>query len=54
MAEQSHPNYVKVWGMLVALLAVSVVGPMFEIKVLTLVTAALALFGDLGGVSSPR
>ena len=39
MAEQSHPNYVKVWGMLVALLAVSVVGPMFEIKVVTLVTA---------------
>lgn len=39
MAEQSHPNYVKVWGILVALLVVSVVGPMFEIKVVTLVTA---------------
>jgi caa(3)-type oxidase subunit IV len=39
VAEQSHSNYVKVWGVLVALLVVSVVGPLFEIKAVTLVTA---------------
>ncbi len=32
-------NYIKVWGILVALLAVSVVGPMFGIQLLTLITA---------------
>ncbi len=35
----SHPNYVKVWGVLVALLAVSVMGPLLEIKAVTLMTA---------------
>ncbi len=34
-----HGNYVKIWAILVVLLAVSVVGPMFEIRVVTLVTA---------------
>jgi caa(3)-type oxidase subunit IV len=39
MAAQAHPNYVKVWGTLVALLVVSVLGPMLGIKVVTLITA---------------
>jgi caa(3)-type oxidase subunit IV len=34
-----HPDYIKIWAILVALLVVSVVGPMFEIRVVTLVTA---------------
>lgn len=34
-----HRNYVKIWAILVCLLVVSVVGPMFGIRVLTLVTA---------------
>lgn len=34
-----HPSYVKIWGVLVALLVVSVLGPMLEIKLVTLVTA---------------
>ncbi len=32
-------NYVKIWAILLVLLAVSVVGPMFEIQALTLITA---------------
>lgn len=32
-------NYVRVWAILLALLVVSVVGPMFGIRVLTLITA---------------
>ncbi len=47
MAEQAHasheahahPNYIKVYWTLVALLCVSVIGPMFGIKAVTLVTA---------------
>jgi caa(3)-type oxidase subunit IV len=41
MSEQHshHPNYVKIWAILVALLTVSVIGPMFEVQVVTLVTA---------------
>ena len=39
MSEHAHPNYVKIWAVLVALLVVSVLGPMLEIKVLTLVAA---------------
>ena len=35
----AHPNYVKVYWMLLALLCVSVIGPMFEIKVVTIITA---------------
>ena len=34
-----HPNYTKVYLALVALLAVSVIGPMFGIRVVTLITA---------------
>ena len=34
-----HPNYVKIWAILVVLLAISVAGPMFEIRVVTLLTA---------------
>lgn len=34
-----HSNYVKIWAILVALLVVSVVGPMFEIQLLTLISA---------------
>ena len=34
-----HTNYVKIWAILMALLAVSVIGPMFEIRVVTLITA---------------
>jgi caa(3)-type oxidase subunit IV len=47
MAEQAHasdeihahPNYMKVYWTLVALLCVSVVGPMFGIKAVTIMTA---------------
>jgi caa(3)-type oxidase subunit IV len=47
MSENSHSSehahsagsYVKIWAILVILLIISVVGPMAEIKVLTLVTA---------------
>lgn len=34
-----HPNYVKIWAILLVLLAISVAGPMLEIKVVTLITA---------------
>ncbi len=34
-----HPDYVKIWGILVVLLAISVAGPMIGIKVVTLLTA---------------
>jgi caa(3)-type oxidase subunit IV len=34
-----HPNYVKIWAILLALLVVSVIGPMFEVPVITLITA---------------
>jgi caa(3)-type oxidase subunit IV len=37
--EHHHTSYVKVWGILLVLLAVSVVGPMAEIAWLTLLTA---------------
>ena len=39
MAEHVHPNYTKVWAILCALLVVSVVGPLFGIRVVTLITA---------------
>ena len=38
-AEEHHTNYIKIWGILVVLLCVSVIGPMFEIQWLTLLTA---------------
>lgn len=34
-----HTNYVKIWGILVVLLVISVLGPMAEIRWLTLLTA---------------
>jgi caa(3)-type oxidase subunit IV len=34
-----HPNYVKIWGILLALLCVSIAGPFLGIKVVTLITA---------------
>jgi caa(3)-type oxidase subunit IV len=34
-----HPNYVKIWGILVLLLCISVAGPMFGHKLVTLITA---------------
>ena len=38
-SEYHHPNYVKVWAILCGLLVISVIGPMFEIQALTLITA---------------
>ncbi|MBL8950354.1 MAG: cytochrome C oxidase subunit IV family protein [Myxococcaceae bacterium] len=35
----AHPSYVKIWGILLALLVVSVLGPLLEIRVITLITA---------------
>ena len=35
----SHPNYVRIWGILCMLLAISVAGPFLEIKIVTLITA---------------
>ena len=34
-----HPNYVKIWAILVVLLGVSVLGPMLGIQIVTLITA---------------
>ncbi len=39
MSDHSHTNYVKIWAVLVVLLAVSVLGPMLEIQIVTLLTA---------------
>lgn len=38
-AHAPHTNYVKIWAVLVALLVVSVVGPMVGVRALTLITA---------------
>ena len=38
-AHGHHRNYVKIWGILLVLLVISVVGPMFGIRVVTLITA---------------
>jgi len=37
--EGHHTNYVKIWGILVVLLVISVLGPMLEIRAVTLITA---------------
>jgi len=37
--EHTHVNYVRIWAILVVLLGVSVIGPMFGIKAVTLITA---------------
>jgi caa(3)-type oxidase subunit IV len=34
-----HPNYVKIWLLLVGLLVISVVGPMLGIRLVTIITA---------------
>ncbi len=34
-----HPNYVKIWAVLVILLAISVAGPFFGVRIVTLITA---------------
>jgi len=40
MSESHGPkHYIRVWAILVTLLTVSVIGPMFEIRVVTLITA---------------
>lgn len=39
MSAEHHTNYVKIWGILVVLLVISVVGPMFGHPLLTLITA---------------
>jgi len=41
MAEREHheTNYVKIWAILLVLLGISILGPMAEIKLLTLITA---------------
>jgi caa(3)-type oxidase subunit IV len=39
MAEHAHRNYVKIWATLCVLLVVSIVGPMLEIRLVTLITA---------------
>ncbi len=40
MSEAHGPkHYVKIWAILLVLLVISIVGPMFEIQVLTLITA---------------
>uniref|UniRef100_A0A832MJC9 Caa(3)-type oxidase subunit IV n=1 Tax=Eiseniibacteriota bacterium TaxID=2212470 RepID=A0A832MJC9_UNCEI len=38
-APHAHPNYVRVWAILVVLLVVSVIGPELNIRVVTLITA---------------
>jgi len=38
-AHPAHRNYVKIWGILVVLLVISVVGPFLNIRVVTLLTA---------------
>ena len=38
-AHSSHPNYIKIWAILVVLLVISVLGPMIGIKAITLATA---------------
>ena len=39
MSEQHHTNYVKIWGILLVLLVISVLGPELGIKWVTIVTA---------------
>lgn len=38
-SEEHHTSYVKIWGLLLVLLAVSVAGPMLGIRIVTLITA---------------
>ncbi len=34
-----HPNYIKIWAVLVILLAISVAGPFVGVRIVTLITA---------------
>ena len=38
-ADAPHINYVRIWQILLCLLALSVIGPMFGVKIVTLITA---------------
>jgi caa(3)-type oxidase subunit IV len=38
-AHDHHPSYVKIWATLVVLLVISVLGPMLEVRAVTLITA---------------
>ncbi len=39
MSDYHHPNYIRIWAILVVLLCISVAGPFLEIQVVTLITA---------------
>jgi caa(3)-type oxidase subunit IV len=39
MSEQHHTNYVRIWAILCVLLVISILGPLLEIRVVTLITA---------------
>ncbi len=39
MSELHHPNYVKIWGILLVLLVISIAGPFIGIPAVTLITA---------------
>ena len=38
-SSHAHPNYVKIWAILLVLLVISILGPMIGIQAITLVTA---------------
>ena len=37
--EYHHPNYIRIWGILLVLLVISIAGPFLEIRIVTLITA---------------
>jgi caa(3)-type oxidase subunit IV len=39
MSEQHHINYVRIWAILCVLLVISILGPLLEIRIITLITA---------------
>jgi len=39
MSDHDHPSYVKIWSILLVLLLISILGPMLEIQIVTLITA---------------
>lgn len=39
MSDHDHPSYVKIWGILLVLLVISILGPELEIQIVTLITA---------------
>ncbi len=39
MSEMHHPNYVRIWVVLMVLLAISIVGPLLGVRIVTLITA---------------